>query len=96
MSFPIELESLLEKCLGAKEETLPNSIRELVSALKQALTADEEERVANCLRRAVLPRLDYTSAQHLLRVFKKLQPRVASLPKLRLAVLSSFTSEQLT
>ena len=49
------------------------------------------------LRRAVLPTLDYTAAQSLHRVYRQLRDRIAAgTPTVKLAVLSSSTSRQLS
>jgi FkbH-like protein len=91
-----DLESDLERYLSASGETRPETFRNLVRALKATIDAGEMEAARAALRRAILPGLDYTSVQSLLRIHQRLRrEQPATTPLVRLAVLSGFTLDQL-
>jgi len=91
-----DLESGLERYLSAPEETRRETLRDLVRALREAVDAGEKEAARAALQRAILPGLDYTSVQSLLKIHRRLRRELpATTPLLRLAVLSGFTLDQL-
>ena len=97
MTFYHDLQPELQAYLSADAGQFRKTFGTLVARLKEALAAGQFEEAAAVLRRAVLPTLDYTSAQTLYRMYKRLRGRIAEPARAaRLAVLSSFTSKQLT
>lgn len=95
MELQQDLQVAIEKCLGARGSPLPDSLRQVVSLLQKMIEAGQHETAALALRQVVAPSLDYTSAQSLYRVYKRLRSQAATAHPIRLAVLSSFTAEQL-
>ena len=97
MDLGRELQTALEDHIAAVNGGASQKLRELPALLKKAMQAGQLEPAAQTLRRAVLPALDYTSAQSLARVRQALknyaQGKTPS--PLKVAVLSSVTSEQL-
>ena len=86
------LEAYVSQQPGSKE-----TFRPLLAAMKQALAEHRPDESARALRKATLPTLDYTSAQSLSRLREKLrQAGVCSPSKTKLAVLSGFTTKQLS
>lgn len=90
-----KLQPLLERYLAAAEPEQRAAMRAFVAEVKRTLTKGEPETAAYWLRRAVVPGMDYTSAQELARMYQELRPLLEGAVPLRVAVLSSFTSRQL-
>ena len=90
------LSDLAERFLSASAEKRSGLLKLLCTALREAISAGvDDEIVSAALRSVVLPTLDYTSAQTLLRIFKQFPVRSNAVQKIRLAVLGSFTTKQL-
>ncbi len=90
------LDSLLEAYIS-EQPSFKEAFRPLLAAIKQAVADGRPQEAAQAVRQATLPTLDYTSAQSLFRVRKKLREAgVASPSKTKLAVLSGFTTTQLS
>ncbi len=88
--------SLLEEfiCAPAGESA---SFNKLLGSVKQLIKAGQCEEAAEIIRAIANGRLDYTSVQSLGRLFRSLRGKCKpSAQKVRLAVLSSFTCDQLT
>jgi FkbH-like protein len=90
------LRDALERFLGAPAAERAASLRALLAALKLGLAHGDGEGVAAALRRAVVPGLDFTSAQGLLSVYRRLRARAPAAAKVKVAVLGGFTTHQLT
>lgn len=88
------LQKALEDYLAARDDR-NQAFSRLAGQLREAVEAGAVDEAAAILRRVVSPTLDYTGAQTLLRIFKKLKGRVKSPHSIRLAVLGSFTTKQL-
>ena len=91
----IELSEVALAFVGAGNSDRTMRFSALVSALRQAVVGDEPELAAAALRQAVVPTLDYTTAQALVRLRRTLTGRVRARHKLRIAILGSFTTTQL-
>ncbi|NLC58663.1 MAG: HAD-IIIC family phosphatase [Armatimonadetes bacterium] len=86
----------LEDFLSAPEAQRPDARARLLAALRAALADGCWEEAALTLRRALVPTLDYTTAQSLYRVYRQLRPQLPDpgVP-LKLALLSNVTSDPL-
>lgn len=88
-------QELAELFLSASEANRRVQFGALLEGLREATAAGCLDEAVAALRSVVLPTMDYTSAQSLLRVFKQLLGRVQSRHKIKLAVTGSFTTSQL-
>lgn len=89
------IQTAVERFLSAPEAVRLRAFSELIAALKPAAASGDPTETAQALRRAVLPTLDYTSAQTLCRIFRSLKPRLGSAQKpTRIAVLGNVTMHQ--
>ncbi|MEE8452064.1 MAG: HAD-IIIC family phosphatase [Thermoguttaceae bacterium] len=97
MTLDHELDAALQTHLSAGGRPDQGAFGALVARLKEAVAAGRVDEAATATRRAVLPTLDYTSAQSLYRIYKRIARHDARSKTARpsLAVLSSFTSKQL-
>ena len=89
-----ELNSAIEGFLASPGD--PSAFKRLSGVVKKSIEAGRFDEAADVIRLAALPSLDYTSVQQLNRLFLRCRGRcAASAHRVRLAVLSSFTSTQL-
>ncbi len=87
----------LERWLNCPDDGRRETFQGLLISLKDAVNAGNFEEATATLRRAVLPSLDFTSAQSLCRVYGRLHGHLTPpSQETRLALLGSFTMEQLT
>src|SRR6266508_3058231 len=97
MSLPDSLQLALENHLTQVEAGSSNATTDLARAIRSALAEGRIDEASEALRRAVVPALDYTAAQSLSRLHRTLAARNGPPPDpVRVAVLSSSTSDQLT
>ncbi len=87
--------AVLETFLAASGTDQRDLFKALVAKIREATDAGQFDQAATALRRAIFPATDYTSAQTLMRLRQKLQGMTAAAPKIKLAVLGSFTTKQL-
>ena len=91
------LQVALEQHLAAAEEGNNRGLRELLQLLRTSIAAGEHADVVPFLRSAVVPTLDYSGVQSLARLRRQIRAQApVRAPDVKLAVLSSLTSEQLT
>lgn len=96
MTLDHELDTALQAYLSAGGRSDRGVFGALIARLKEAVAAGRVDEAATATRRAVLPTLDYTSAQSLYRIYKRATRDISSTSStVQLAVLSSFTSSQL-
>jgi FkbH-like protein len=88
-------EHLIEQFLGSNPESRRRAGRELTSILRGMADREEYGAAAELLRRSVTPAMDYTVAFGFCRICGKIKPRTSSPQKLKLAILGSFTTDQL-
>ena len=94
---PQELARDLEAFLSSPESERKAALKALTRAASAALAAGDHGGAASALRGAVIPTLDYTSAQSLVRHLRKLRAgAVAGSAPVKLAVIGSYTTQQLT
>jgi len=94
---PRDLVAGLERYLSAPDDARQEAFRIFLRALKEAVGEGRFDEAAAALRRVLSPSLDYTSAQSLHRVYSRLSGhRSAPYPQVKLAVLSSSATDQLT
>lgn len=92
----VQLSNAVEAYLGASTSgNHREALKTLVAGIKETVAAGDFTNSAVALRRAIVPTLDYTSAQTLSRISKTIRPQVKSAHKTRLAILGSFTTSQL-
>ena len=91
---PSDLNALVERYLSGQGE-LNASFSELTGRLRRAIADDQVESAASALRRVVAPTMDYTSALSLYKLRRRLADKLHYPAKIRLAILSSFTTAQL-
>jgi FkbH-like protein len=90
-----ELMAAVERCNAAGENDRRIAFRALLERLKKAQDAGQFSAIAAALRLALTPMLDYTSAQSLYRLYRKLPSPGQGRSKLKLAILGGFTTDQL-
>jgi FkbH-like protein len=88
-----ELMAAVERCNAAGEHDRRAAFRVLLERMKKTQDARQFSAVAAALRLTLTPMLDYTSAQSLYRLYKKLPSEGG--PKFKLAILGGFTTHQL-
>jgi FkbH-like protein len=90
-----DLESALERYLGS-EESRDEQFAELCTGVSKLIQANQFAEAGTILGRLTSVNLDYTSMQSLVRLFHRCRGRCGTAAqKTRLAVLSSFTTQQL-
>lgn len=90
-----ELTGAVEHFSAAGERDRHTAFRALLECLKLAQDAGRFEDLAQALRLAITPMLDYTSVQSLNQFYKGLPTHVRSKTKIRVAILGGFTTYQL-
>jgi FkbH-like protein len=90
-----DLNALVERYLSGEGRSKAATFSELTGRLKRAIDDDDAESSASALRRVVDPAMDYTSAISLYRIRRRLADKLRRPAKLRIAILSSFTTDQL-
>jgi FkbH-like protein len=90
-----ELIAAAEHYIANERSDRRAAFRTLVERIKTAKNAEQFEAVAKCLRLALTPTLDYTSAQTLHKYYKFLPSPLQGRSKLKLAILGGFTTHQL-
>ena len=90
-----ELTAAVEQYAAAGENDRRAAFRVLVERMKKAKDAGRFEELAAALRLALMPTLDFTSAQSLNRFYKALPPLKGGRSKIKLAILGGFTTHQL-
>lgn len=89
------LPELVEAWIAAKGEDRAGALTQLTGSIRSATAAGQFEEAAAALRSLIVPTLDYTGAQTLMRLRKNLRGKTKARQKTRLAVLGSFTTKQL-
>jgi FkbH-like protein len=95
MDFQDDLRKRLEAFLGSAEKDRSYALATLTKAVRLASAEGDKVVASECVLRAVLPDLDYTSLTSLLRLWRSLPRGNTSGPTIRLAVLGGFTTHQL-
>jgi len=90
-----DLNALVERHLSNHGKSRSASFAELTGRLKRAIDNGAAEMSALALQRIVDPAMEYTSAISLYRIRRKLADKLRRPVKLRIAILSSFTTDQL-
>lgn len=93
-----DLLDLLEACLSAPRGEREGAISKVIAMAKRGIEEGSHELVASVVRHLAAPTLDYTSLQSLLRLRTRIGKQTASAAgthKIKLAVLSTVTTEQL-
>src|SRR5690242_17593485 len=85
----------VERFVTASSEGRAAEFSAALAAIKRAIVDGQFDSAASAIARMSGPHLDYTSAQSLSRLVKRLRGRRGSSTTTRLAVLASFTSAQL-
>ena len=97
ISQPTAGNSLLEDYLCAAAGGDGGAFTRLAAGVKKLIKQEQFDEAAGLIRAVANGRLDYTSVQTLARLFRSGRGKCkASAQKVRLAVLSSFTCDQLT
>ena len=93
-NFSLPLDSLFEQYLASLSD--PSAFARLAGGLKKLIEAARYQDAAAVIRRVATSSLDYTSIQSLCRLYRRIRAHSTPSPqRVRLAVLSSFTSSQL-
>ncbi len=92
MKTPAEFTELYR---SAPPDTKPSILKQFSASFRDAVVAGSSAEASAALRSMVLPTLDYTSAQSLLRCLRQIPSESRPGPKVRIAVLGSFTTKQL-
>src|ERR1700687_5563322 len=91
-----ECQQLVERYQSSPVHDRVQLFDSVILYLKRAQGKGRHDIVSAALPRLIGPELDYTSAQSLLRLYRRARPHLpGTLYKTKLAVLSSFTAEQL-
>lgn len=90
-----DLNTLIERYLSSEGRGKASAFSAVSGPLKRAAEGDQTEAAASALRRIVDPGMDYTAAVSMYRIRRKLAGRLRESAKLRIAVLGSFTTDQL-
>lgn len=94
----VAYESLIasvERFLAAAGDHRRVAFRTLIAELKALQKVNAKDAVVRALRLSIVPSLDFTSAQSLLKILKAIPPNERDGQKLKLAVLGGFTTHQL-
>ena len=89
------LTAAVERLLAAADDSRKAALRDLVARMKTARDAGDVDLAVRALRAALVPTLDFTAAQSLLRFRQSLPPEATPRAKIKLAILGSFTTHQL-
>ena len=90
-----KLISSVERFLAAAGDCRRAAFRTLIAEIKVLQQVNVTDTLVRALRLSVVPMLDFTSAQSLLKVLRTIPPGDRKGQKLKLAVLGGFTTHQL-